>query len=287
MPLALDEPLAESAPLAQELSKRCRIGPDGVSCAWSHGLWQYLRLLGLVTSPSHQAEFYRAAFARLAVPSPRVLVSGAADYSMLAVVLAACRSSGAEPAVTVIDVCETPLALSRWYAARASAAIETHAADIRDFTAREPFDVVCSDNFFGRFPRAERPAVAARWASLLRRDGVAVTVNRIRAEGGEGPVRFSSAQASAFVETVRQAARASAALSALGEQIADRAAAYAQRHFTYPMSSAEELRGDFESAGFAVEQLDTASAAGGNRQASSGPSVRGFQSYARLVARRA
>lgn len=286
--MQLEEPLAESAPLAASLALQlCRTDADGVSCAWNHGLWQYLRMLGLVTSPSHQADFYRSAFARVAQPSPRVLISGAADYSMLAVVLAAVGARGAAPLVTVVDACETPLALSRWYAERHHLQVETFAADIRDYEADAPFDAVCSDNFFGRFPAEERAAVAARWASLLRPGGIAVTVNRLRPEGGGASVSFSAAQAAAFRGTVHQAARAVPALAALAEELASRAELYAQRHFTYPVHGVEELRRDFEAAGLAIEYVGTASAAGGNRQAASGPSVRGFQSYARLVARRA
>jgi len=283
----IEEPLAESAPLALKLAEECcRAGPDGVSCAWNHGLWQYLRLLGLVTSPSHQAEFYRAAFARVESPSPRVLISGAADYSMLAVALDAFRERARVPRTTVIDVCETPLTLSRWLAERLSVAIETRAADIRNFTAPDGFDAVCSDNFFGRFPAAERPAIAARWASLLRRGGIAVTVSRLRPDGGNARVSFSPQQADAFRESVWRAARATPALASQAEALASRAAVYAQRHFTYPVRSVDELRSAFESSGFVIEQLDTGAAAGGNQQASSGPSVRGFQSYARLIARR-
>lgn len=286
--LSVEEPLAESAPLAWKLAlQTCRKDADGISCTWNHGLWQYLRLLGLVTSPSHQADFYHSALSRAAKPSPRVLISGAADYSMLAVVLAVFGARAPGPQVTVLDACETPLALSRWYAERARVTIETVAADIRDYASDNSFDIVCSDNFFGRFPSAERPAVAARWASLLRSGGIAVTINRLRPESEAARVSFSAAQAAAFRGAVYQAARATPAVAAFAEELAGSAEVYAERHFTYPMHSVEELRRDFEAAGLAVEYVGTASAAGGNRQASSGPSVRGFQSYARLVARRA
>ena len=46
----------------------------------------------------------------------RVLISGAADYSILAYVLWACRENGLDAEVTVLDRCDTPLLLNTWYA---------------------------------------------------------------------------------------------------------------------------------------------------------------------------
>ena len=283
----LEEPLAESAPVAEELAeKRCLIGPDGISCAWNHGFWQYLRLLELVLSPSSRVAFYREAFARVQRPSPRILISGASDYSMLAVVLAAFRDRKMQPRVTVIDVCETPLALSRWYAERVSASIEVHAIDVRDYDSQEPFDAVCSDGFFGRFRQDERPTVVARWKALLRPSGIAVTLNRVRGGADNGPIAFNAAQQQAFSEAVRRAAAACAGLEAQADALAERAALYAERHFTYPVSQGELLE-LFTGARFRIEHVDVAEPRGGSNEAGSAPSVRGFNSYAGLVARRA
>src|SRR5690606_34048480 len=64
----VEEPLAESAPVARELAARlCRVDPgSGESCAWYHGLWQFLRLMKLVTTPEHHADFYREALGKAA-----------------------------------------------------------------------------------------------------------------------------------------------------------------------------------------------------------------------------
>src|SRR5262245_36311726 len=104
---APQEPLELSAPLARRLAPQlCHKDPaSGESCAWQHGLWQYLRILGMNHSPRAHAAFLLEALAATARPGMRVLVSGAADYSMLAHVLAATRAAE----VTVLDVCETPL----------------------------------------------------------------------------------------------------------------------------------------------------------------------------------
>src|SRR5688572_27639449 len=111
--MSVDEPLAESAPLARKLAPSlCAVDPrTGERCDWQHGLWQTLRLLGLITTPVHHAEFFRGAFAGLE-DGARILVSGTADYAMLAQVIAVSR----EAKITVLDVCGTSVELNRWYA---------------------------------------------------------------------------------------------------------------------------------------------------------------------------
>ena len=80
--------LLAAAQYAWELSRRsCRVDPaTGESCRWHHGLWPWLRLMSLNTSPALFADFYAAALARALErgSAPRVLVSGAADFEMLA-----------------------------------------------------------------------------------------------------------------------------------------------------------------------------------------------------------
>ena len=59
----VDEPIASTAALALRLaSTLCHKDPaTGESCAWYHGPWQLLRLLGLVMTPARHADFYGAA----------------------------------------------------------------------------------------------------------------------------------------------------------------------------------------------------------------------------------
>jgi hypothetical protein len=94
----LDEPLFESAPLAHAAARTlCRSDGDaGTSCAWYHGAWQYFRALGIVTAPTVHARGLTEALRALARGGShsRVLVSGAADYSLLAHVLHAYRCEG-------------------------------------------------------------------------------------------------------------------------------------------------------------------------------------------------
>ncbi|MGH6929842.1 MAG: hypothetical protein ACREEV_16105, partial [Dongiaceae bacterium] len=147
-----EEPLALSAPVARELSSTlCHFDPRrGATCAWYHGIWQYLRLFDLITTPRDHATFYHAALLEpVRAGARRLLVSGTADYALPACLLWICQLAGVEPEITVLDICPTPLRLCDWYADRQSAAITTAAVNILDYDTPAPFDAVTTHSFLG------------------------------------------------------------------------------------------------------------------------------------------
>lgn len=57
-----DALLGQSAPLAFDWAARyC-----AASCRWHHGIWQYLRILGLVSSAARHRDFFEAEITPLA-----------------------------------------------------------------------------------------------------------------------------------------------------------------------------------------------------------------------------
>ena len=276
-----DEALAEAAQLAREQAPALcrRDAATGSSCDWHHGVWPTLRLLGMVTAPALHGEFLRAALAGVAAERPRVLLSGAADHALLAQVLAAFGTRA--PEVTVLDICETPLLLNRWYAERAGTRIATQRSNILEFDAPAAFDAVCTHAFLGNFDTAQRSALASKWHALLRPGGKVVTVNRLRPGHEAQWTAFSVEQVWAYRARVEEAAAARALqLPRLG-QAAER---YASRQTIFPLGSAAELRALFERAGFGIEQLAVATLPAAARQQVSAPTVPGGDSYALLVA---
>jgi SAM-dependent methyltransferase len=284
-----DEPLAENARLARSLAPRlCRVDPaTGESCAWNHGLWPTLRLLGLVLTPAHHAAFFQRALAAAAREGGplRVLISGSADTGMPAQVFAALRARGVQVLATVLDLCETPLELNRRYAARAGMQIETVRADVLEYRPREPFDVVCTHSFLSMFPAGDRPALVSRWHALLRPGGVAITVNRVRGEAAAGSLGFEGDQARAFCAAVRDAA-AAPGFAADREQLAADAAIYAARRRIHPVRSAQDVRALFENAGFELAELSCAPLAERPAGRAGGPTLPGDGDYLHVIARR-
>jgi SAM-dependent methyltransferase len=275
------EDLEEAAALARaQAPQLCRRDAGtGHSCAWNHGLWPTLRLLGLVTEPALHGEFLRTALGEVAGDAPRVLLSGAADHALLAQVLAA--FAGRTPRITVLDICETPLMLNRWYAERAGIAIDTHRSDILNFEVPQAFDAVCTHAFFGNFDQARRAALASKWHALLKPGGRAVTVNRLRPGREPRWVAFSVDQVWAYRARVEEAAKAR---KLQDPNLARAAEVYAGRQAIFPLGTVEEVRELFGSAGFDIAHLTVAPIAVAAQQLVNAPTVPGADLYAHLIA---
>lgn len=285
----LAEPLAESAPLARRLALQlCHRDPhSGESCAWNHGLWQTLRLMGFVLTPAHHAPFFREALA-MATPRAgalRVLVSGCADYGMLAQALSGLRPCGAPLHVTVLDLCETPLALNRWYAARLGVEIETVRSDILDYRPAAAFDVLCTHSFLPMFPAEQRPEVLAQWSRLLRPGGLAITVDRIRGAAAAASVGFSAEQAQSFSTAVLETAK-TLSLPLEASQLAREADEYAARRRVHPVRTVEEVRELFANAGFGPLRLHSAPVTIRAPSQASGPTIPTGGEYLHIIAQR-
>lgn len=276
-----DEALEEAARLAREQAGAlCRRDPaTGESCAWHHGLWPTLRLLGLATAPALHGEFLRPALAGVGGERPRVLLSGAADHALLALALAAFGAR--KPQTTVLDVCDTPLLLNRWYAERVGRSVATRRANILDFEEADPFDVICTHAFLGNFDTAQRVALARRWHALLKPGGKAIMVNRLRPGCEARWIAFSVEQVWAFRARVEEAAKPHGLqVPGLGRA----AETYARRQAIFPLGSAQELLALFERAGFDIEHLSIATLAPSLQQQVDAPMVPEGDTHAQLIA---
>jgi hypothetical protein len=284
-----EEALEVSAPLARRLAPQlCRLDPaTGERCAWNHGFWQYMRLLGLAIAPEHHAEFLRKTLQPLLAGAPRVLISGTSDYALLAQLAAIAKAQGGVPAITVLDRCETSLMLNRWYAERVGLVIDTRRADILEFQDEASFDLICTHGFFGYFSPAQRRELVARWHALLLPRGLVVTVNRLRTAAAPERTGFESPQVEAFAKQVRIAAARVRHGIDLGTEDLERAArAYAMRQGVYTLRSLEEVRNLFEEAGFNLGTLYCDPIAPDARHPVDAPTVPGSDDYMHVVATR-
>jgi SAM-dependent methyltransferase len=282
---ALTEPLGESAPIASKLAARhCDRRDPESSCLLYHSAWQYFRLIGLIRTIASDDDFLISALQNLASTGQfdRVLISGSADYGTLARVIHAYRKVGREPRVTLVDICRTPLELNRWLAQRESANLETVQSDILEFTSEQPFDLICTHSFIGRF-HGRRGLLLKGWHGLLRPGGHIVTTTRIR-PGMTDIVRFSPHEVETFTARALELARSCGELGAVKPQtIAGWAREYAQRKFNYPLNSCEELAASFARAGLHVTSLDRVC---GQNDKPSGPSLGIRSERIRIVASR-
>jgi len=280
-----EEPLRESAPLAHAFAPDgCGAAPlSGSSCEWYHGTWQYLRILGIGSAPGAQGKQLADTLRQLASTGafPRILLSGSADYSLLAHILWAYDQKNAEAVPTVVDLCKTPLYLCEWYGKRYSRAVNTVASNILDFTSVEPFDLVCTHAFMGYFTPEQRKTLLDKWYSLLRSGGRVITIQRIRPDARHDIVRFTPEEKVAFREKVKSEALANQdSLGIDAGKLVTAAEIYAEQFFTYPIKSREELVSLFTAAGFEFRQLKFGPAETQHQTTISGPTIPGTAEYA-------
>ena len=278
------EPLTRTAALSRRLADHHCSG-----CAWYHGFWPYLRIFRMAASPDRHQDYFLGALGVAATTgATRVLVSGAADYSMLAHVMEGWRGAGAPPPdVTVLDRCPTPGLSSSWYAQLCGREIATAVADVVDYTPADPFDVVCTHSFLSQFPPGQRPDLIAAWRRLLRPGGVVVTTARLSPPGAEDRLTFSPAQVDAFAARARaEAERWQPVLEEDPVELADAARRYAERLVVHASFSPADVADLFHDGGFVVERLDEHHV-GGTLGAGSGPATNQPAVHLRIVARRA
>ncbi|MEU8184479.1 class I SAM-dependent methyltransferase [Micromonospora sp. NPDC049044] len=254
---------------------------DRTGCSWYHQSWQYLRLFDMVSSPQWHAEFYTRQLAEaFRQGARRVLISGTADYTLLAYILEAARSAvGVLPTdldVHVLDMCQTPLLACDWYAKQVGSRVQVHQADVTcpDAVARlvedGRFDLVLADAFLTRFNRDSADTVLGSWSALLNPGGSVITTVRLH-PGNEWPrddeEQDDRHRVSDLVDDFELRFRERAAgwrglLSVELDDLAYAARRYATRMASHDLGDADDVRAAFNRAGFRVSDSDVESVDG-------------------------
>ena len=176
-----NETLAECALQAPRLAAAYCDHERG--CRLHHAVWPTLRLLELVGSPGAPEDipFWRRVLGAISSASePRVLLSGASDHGFLELIYGLLAEAAIRAKLSLVDRCETPLRLNRWYAERAGIDLEIFQSDILSFAPEQPFDAVLAHAFIDQLPSDQWPTLLAKWRELLRPGGYLVSLNRVR-----------------------------------------------------------------------------------------------------------
>ena len=248
----IDEPLPRSAPLARRWAMtHCgKRGPH--ACDWYHGSWQYLRMLGVFESIRSDDDFFMPNLARLLEEgATRILITGAADYALLARIHAVAGPSKGKLEVTVVDRCETPLRLNAWFGERNGIRVRTVRADVLDWQAEHTFDLVCTHSFICFFDVDERPRLLARWRDSLAPGGIVLTAQRARVHDSQPRICYSDEQVAALARRAAALSRAHRGPLRVSPGFARQLAeGYGRHHWTYLIRTPDEIRELFESSGF-------------------------------------
>lgn len=221
-------------------------------CSWYHGFWPLIRALGFGTVPEDHRDFYQhyVEEALKSGPARKILVCGAADASMPLLIHQIFEDLGLTPSITVIDRCETPLALSREILGDKSVDLKTIQASALDTQIAEPFDLIVTHSFLGYFSDEERQTLLSNWAKWLRPNGAVLTVNRLRENAGE-TTRFSPEEARQFIRRILDGVARTPELTHFSEnEIRSRAQSYVQNFSVRPLTSLNKFVALCRNAGF-------------------------------------
>lgn len=223
------------------------------SCKNYHEMWQYFRLIGLISTISTDDDFLTETFRSYAREGShsKILISASADYGMLARIINAYKKEKAPVDITILDLCNTPLEINKWYALKNGVEISVWQGDIVDFNSEFTFDLVCTHSFIGLLPEMKRKLAIRKWYSLLRKGGKVVTTARIRHESMSDTVNFSLKEATAFRDKALKLLKHVDSETPLDSNvIADGAFEYALNKKSSPIHTPDILESYFKDAGF-------------------------------------
>jgi hypothetical protein len=145
------------------------------ACRNMHGLWPYLRIARIGSGVEGGRAAVSAAIGKMCANGPKdVLIAGAVDTGVLC--LAAQARGGRAARFTVIDLCETPLALCRAFARQWNLQVATLIHDAQHLDFKNRFDLIIVHSLLQFIPVPERINVFSRFAAALRPHGKIVQV---------------------------------------------------------------------------------------------------------------
>lgn len=263
----LQEPLMMSADMMSEVScvlcSHDHMNLD--SCCWYHSVWQYLRLMNMVSTPSWHHEFYIENLQKsMLKPSlPKVLISGAADYSSLSYVIKAAELLGKTGYYDVLDLCETPLFACRWYAKRKGVSLNTKQMSIFDLDSFDEYDLICTDAFLTRFNKDQMSTILNIWYKALKVGGNVVTTVRIHDEKHPCPEKPSDEDIVAFSNRAYERSKIwGRVINYSSSEIAKKAGIYASKMKSNKIGTKDDIVSAFTQAGFDLCYVDDVEVSG-------------------------
>lgn len=178
----LEKSLTKSADMLYNVAKdNCKNGIVDENCFWYHSIWQYLRMMDVVSSPTWHSRFYIEQLSKSLKGGEinNVLISGTADYSMLAYVIRCVKKMNINTNIYVLDTCKTPLIACEWFAKMENIEIACVNQNILDYCNNNFFDIICTDAFLTRFNNEDANLVIDKWYNLLKIDGKIITTIRV------------------------------------------------------------------------------------------------------------
>jgi len=234
------------------------------SCEWYHSSWQYLRILGLVSTPDWHTDFYSKAFGEAFDSEVRdVLISGTADYAIVHHLARAIPKHLLQSVViSVLDICPTPLQICRWYDSWYESEFKTrlnlryNQRDALDTGYHDSaFDMITTDAFLTRFEDRERKLLVREWYRILKPGGRVVTTARLSTDARLSKVVTTEIDVENFASNARRRINEKRPwLRPMTNVICELARGYVRNIISYPLLSEDYVRELFQGFDCTIER---------------------------------
>jgi len=255
----VDEPLAPLARLSWDRAPElCR--PEH-GCLDYHRCWSMVRLLRQNGALPSGADFFlREIRTEASADRKRVLISGAADTGVPALILTAFEQADVFPELVIIDQCRTPILQNRTLFDSLRLKAEIRCGDICDLQC-EPVDVVVAHSFLHFFPEPARSEVSRAWLRLLKPGGLLLLSNSVCPSESVGPPAkppgLIEEQIPALVAAAVQAGMAEAEAAEFGALSGE---FLRKNRWQRPYITEQNLIRNLIAAGFHIEQFKVVTA---------------------------
>lgn len=162
------------------------------ACADYHAVYSYGRLAGLKGGIGKDEAILAPLLAGRSGAGTRLLIAGSADAGLLAFTARATMAQN--PAITVADRCETPLAVCRRFAQSKNIRLRTDRIDFNRAAVSEPHDLAFAHNVLVFVPESLQIKFLRNIGRSLTDGGTLILVSR-------GPVPQPTAEASPVYRT--------------------------------------------------------------------------------------
>lgn len=193
-------------------------------CYEYHKVWSTLRLLKNPGALPSESDFFERSIKGFAKTTPiRILISGAADTGLAAMVLKALSAGSASGEILVVDQCPTVIAQHRLYKELGGVDLKLYTGSILDLEC-DPVDIVIAHNFIRFLPKQDRQALFNKWSDLLADDGLILLFSNTRSSQEEdGSLDYQAPESTIRnrVDELGKKARQCAWLSSLQKEFVD------------------------------------------------------------------
>ena len=188
----------------------------GDTCLPYHRGWLLLQHLGLISGLASERGYMAETIRLLAASRPlgSILIAGCADFGLLSVVHEALGTAVGRTRITVIDRCDTPLALCRHYAAEMGFEVAFRRHEILSLPPEGRYDLVLMHSLLSFCGAEDRCRLMNNLGLPLVPGGILLAYQSIRPGPAAVTLAYSSDEIETLVRRTRQ--ECGAVIAALG-----------------------------------------------------------------------